>query len=70
MDNSNYMSNRNRFKDIGTFLSKKSLMSSHMTRNAPDDPKIVKCSAHNFMEFFGLNQKSLCLKMAEIWPVL
>ena len=39
MNNSNYMSNRNRFKDIGTFLSKKSLMSSHVTRNALDDPK-------------------------------
>ena len=39
MNNSNYMSNRNRFKDIGTFLSKKSLMRSHVTRNTLDDPK-------------------------------
>ena len=39
MNNSNYMSNRNRFKDIGTFLLKKSLMRSHVTRNALDDPK-------------------------------
>ena len=42
MNNSNYMSNRNHFKDIGTFLSKKLLMASHMTRNALDDPKISK----------------------------
>ena len=70
MNNSNYMSNRNRFKDIGTFLSKKSLMCSHVTRNALDDPKSVQCSAHNFMELFGPNQKSLSLKMAEIWPIL
>ena len=39
MNNSNYMSNRNRFKDIGTFLLKKSFMPSHVTRNALDDPK-------------------------------
>ena len=39
MNNSNYMSNWNRFKDIGTFLSKKSLMGSNVTRNALDDPK-------------------------------
>ena len=71
MNYSNYMSNRNRFKDIGTFLSKKSLMSSHMTRNALDDPKgSVQCSVHNFMELFGPNQKSLSSKMAEIWPIL
>ena len=70
MNNSNYMSNRNRFKDIGTFLSKKSLMSSHVTRNALDDPRVVQCSAHNFMKLFGPNQKSLSSKMAEIWPNL
>ena len=40
MNNSNYMSNRNRFKDIGTFRLKKSLMRRHVTRNALDDPKI------------------------------
>ena len=39
MNNNNYMSNSNRFKDIGTFLSKKSLMRSHVTRNSLDDPK-------------------------------
>ena len=38
MNNSNYMSNSNRFKDIGTFLSKM-LMRSHVTRNALDDPE-------------------------------
>ena len=27
-------------------------------------------SAHDFIEFFGPNQKSLSLKMAEIWPIL
>ena len=74
MNNSNYMSNSNRFKDIGTFLSKKSLMRSHMTRNALDDPKIMteQCNVllMIFLEFFGPNQKSLSLKMAEIWPIL
>ena len=60
------MSNSNRFKDIGTFLSKKLLMRSHVTRNALDDPKSVQCSVHNFIEFFGSNQKPLSLKMAEI----
>ena len=39
MNNSNYMSNRNHFKDIGTFLSKELLIPSHVTRNALDDPK-------------------------------
>ena len=33
------MSNSNPFKDTGTFLSKKMLMLSHVTRNALDDPK-------------------------------
>ena len=70
MNNSNYMSNSNRFKDIGTFLSKKLLMRRHVTRNALDDPRAVQCSAHNFIEFFGPNQKTLSLKMAEIWPIL
>ena len=70
MNNSNHMSNPNCFKDISTFLSKKSLMCCHMTKNALDDPKIVKCSAHIFVELFGPNQKSLSLKMAEIWPIL
>ena len=70
MNNSNNMSNGNSFKDIGTFLSKKFLMCCHGTRNALDDPSAVQCSAHNFIEFFGSNQKSLSLKMAEIWPIL
>ena len=39
MNNSNYMSNSNRFKDIGTFLSKKLLIPSHVTRNALDNLK-------------------------------
>ena len=34
MNNSNYMSNSSRFTDIGTFLQKKLLIPSHMTRNA------------------------------------
>ena len=33
------MSNSKLFKDIGTLLSKKMLMRSHVTRNALDDPK-------------------------------
>ena len=70
MNDSNNMSIRNRFKDIGTCLSQIRLMRSHGTRNALDDPKRVKFSAHNFIEFFGLNQRSLSLKMAEIWPIL
>ena len=64
MNNSNYMSNMNRFKDIGTFLFKKSVMHSHVT------PRVVQYSAHNFIEFFGPNLKSLSLKMAELWPIL
>ena len=70
MNNSNYMSNRNHLKDIGTFVSKKLLMPSHAIRNALDDPKIVKCFAHNFIEFLGPNQKSLSLQMVEIWAIL
>ena len=70
INNSNFVSNSNRPKDIGTFLSKKLLMRSHVTRNALDDPKSMQCSAHDFIEFFGSNQKPLSLKMAEIWPIL
>ena len=33
-------------------------------------PRVVKCSAHNYIDFFGLNQKSLSLKIAEIWSIL
>ena len=33
-------------------------------------PRVVKYSAHNFIEFFGPKKKSLSLKMAEIWPIL
>ena len=62
--------NSNRFEDIGTFLSKKLLMRSHLTRNALDDLRAQQCSAHDFIEFFGPNQKTLSLKMAEIWPIL
>ena len=58
MNNCNYMSIRNHLKDIGTFLLKK-FMPSHVTRNALDDPKNSECSAHNFIECFGPNQKSL-----------
>ena len=70
LDNSNNMSNRKHFKDIGTFLLKKLLMPSHVIRNTLDDLERVKCSAHNFIEFFGPNQKSLSLRMAEIWLIL
>ena len=56
------MSNSNRFKDIGTFLSKKLLMRSHMTRNALDDPKSVQCSAHNFTEFFWFKLEASIFK--------
>ena len=49
---------------------KKSLMRSQVTRNALDDPRVVQCSANDFIEFFGPNQKSLSLKMGEIWPIL
>ena len=54
MNNSNYMSNSNRFKDIGTFLSKKVNVQSR-DQNALDDLKAVQCSAHNFIEVFGPN---------------
>ena len=40
MNNSYYMSNRNRYKDIGTCLSQIPLMHSHVTRNALDDPNL------------------------------
>ena len=39
MNNSNYMSNSSCFTDIGTFLLKKLLIPSHMTRNALNDLK-------------------------------
>ena len=42
-----------------------------MTRNALSDLKNSEMfCANNFIEFFGPNQKSLSLKMAEIWPIL
>ena len=63
MNYSNYMSNSNHFKDIGTFL-KKIVNPQSMTSRK------VKYSVHNFIEFFGPNQKSLSLKMAEIWSIL
>ena len=52
MNNSDYMSNRNRFKDIGTFLLKKSLMRSHVTRNALDDPKNIAIFCARFYRIF------------------
>ena len=70
MNNSNYMSNKNHFKDSGTFLFKKSLMPSYGPVMHLMTPRAVQCSAHNFVEFFGSNQKSLSLKMAEIWSIL
>ena len=45
-------------------------MRSHVTRNALDDPRAVQCYAHDFIEFVGSNQRSLSLKIAEIWPIL
>ena len=42
---------RNHFKDIGTFLTE-NVNAQSRTRNALDDPIRVKCSAHNFKEFF------------------
>ena len=62
MNNSNYMSNRNHFQDIGTAQSR--------DQNNLKTSKIVKCSTHNFIEFSGPNQNSLYSKMAEIWPIL
>ena len=70
MDNSNYMYNRNHSKDIGTFLSKKLLMPSHVIRNALDDLERVKCSAHNLYRIFWSKPEVSILKMAEIWPIL
>ena len=52
MNNSNYMSNRNHYKDTGTFLSKKQFMPSHVTRNAPDDPKSSAMSCESFFRIF------------------
>ena len=58
MNNSNYniMSNRNHFKDTGTFLSKKNSLCPEMYLMTP---RVVKGSAHNFMDFFGPNHRSL-----------
>ena len=39
MNNSNYMFNKNLFKDIGFFSVKKQFMPSHMIKHALDDPK-------------------------------
>ena len=38
MNNCKYMSNRNHFKDIGTFLSKTQFIPCQNTKNALDDP--------------------------------
>ena len=59
MNNSNYMSVGNHFKDTGTFLSKKLLMPSHVIRNALDDLKNREMFCTYFIEFFGPNQKFL-----------
>ena len=56
------MSNRNHFKDIGTFLSNKLLMPSHVIRNALDDLEIVNCSTHSFIEFFWFKPEVSILK--------
>ena len=45
-------------------------MPSHVTTNVMMTPRVIKCSAHNIIELFGPNQKSLSLKMAEIWLIL
>ena len=50
-DNCNYLSIRNHFIDIVTFLSKK-FIPSHVTRIYLMTPRVVKFSAHDFMEFF------------------
>ena len=52
MNNSNYMSNRNHFKDTGTFLSKKQFMPSHVTKNVLDDPKSSEKFCTLFYGFF------------------
>ena len=45
-----------------------------MTRNAESGtimtPRVAHRSAHNFIDFFYPNQKSLSLKMAKICPIL
>ena len=56
MNNSNYMSNRNHFKDLALFYQKKMLMASHMIRNALDDLKNSEMFCTYFIEFFGPNQ--------------
>ena len=68
INNSNYMSNSRLFKDIGTFLSTK--MVNAQSRDQICTCCVVQYSVHNFIEFFGPNQKSLSLKMAEIWQIL
>ena len=70
MNNSNYMSNRNRFKDIGTFLLKKSLMRRHVTRNALDDPKSSAVFCAQFYRIVWSKPEVSIFKMAEIWPIL
>ena len=58
MDNTNYMSNENHFKDIGTFLFKKSLMPSHVTRNALDD-RLEQCSVLLYGSFWSQPEVSI-----------
>ena len=52
MNYSNYMFNSNRFKDIGTFLSKQMLIPSHVTRNTLDDLKNSEIFCAKFYRIF------------------
>ena len=61
MNNSNYMSNRNHFKDIGSFISKKLLIPSHVTRNELDDPQNSKMFCTYFFRIFLVQNRGLYL---------
>ena len=51
MNNCNYMSKKNRFKDIGTFLSKK-LVYAKSRDQKWFTPIMLKCSVRKFCGFF------------------
>ena len=51
-------------------ISKILALPSHMIKNKLMTSKIVKCSAHNIIEFSGPSMKSLSLKMTEILLIL
>ena len=70
MKNCNYMSTGTISKILALFYQKNIYMHGYMTRNALNDPKIVKCSLHKFRELFCPNQEFLALKLAEICPNL